>query len=173
MIGILGGMGTQAGLDFCNKLAMINRGKIDQEYFLKGINQITETVERVSKIIKGLKTFSRDSKSDDKESHAISEVIEKAADLCREKFKINNVKLIINTTVKVEVLCSDVQILQVISNFINNSFDAIIETVNPWVKIETEACGDEVVISVTDSGDGIPEEVVEQMMNPFFTTKDV
>ena len=32
MIGILGGMGTLAGLDFCNKLAMINRGKIDQEY---------------------------------------------------------------------------------------------------------------------------------------------
>ena len=32
MIGILGGMGTQAGLDFCNKLAMLNRGKIDQKY---------------------------------------------------------------------------------------------------------------------------------------------
>ena len=32
MIGILGGMGTQAGLDFCNKLAILNRGKIDQEY---------------------------------------------------------------------------------------------------------------------------------------------
>jgi aspartate racemase len=32
MIGILGGMGTQAGLDFCNKIAILNRGKIDQEY---------------------------------------------------------------------------------------------------------------------------------------------
>ena len=32
MIGILCGMGTQAGLDFCNKLAVLNRGKIDQEY---------------------------------------------------------------------------------------------------------------------------------------------
>ena len=32
MIGILGGMGTQAGLDFCNKLAVLNRKKIDQEY---------------------------------------------------------------------------------------------------------------------------------------------
>ena len=32
MIGILGGMGTQAGLDFCNKLVMLNRGKSDQEY---------------------------------------------------------------------------------------------------------------------------------------------
>ena len=40
MIGILGGMGTQAGLDFCNKLAILNRGKIDQEYplFLLIIN---------------------------------------------------------------------------------------------------------------------------------------
>jgi aspartate racemase len=32
MIGILGGMGTQAGLDFCNKLAILNRGKIDQKH---------------------------------------------------------------------------------------------------------------------------------------------
>ena len=32
MIGILGGMGTQAGLDFCNKLAKINPGKLDQQY---------------------------------------------------------------------------------------------------------------------------------------------
>ena len=32
MIGILGGMGTQAGLDFCNKIAILNRGKTDQKY---------------------------------------------------------------------------------------------------------------------------------------------
>ena len=32
MIGILGGLGTQAGLDFCNKLTVINRGKTDQKY---------------------------------------------------------------------------------------------------------------------------------------------
>jgi len=32
MIGILGGMGTQAGLDFCTKLAKLNKGKTDQQY---------------------------------------------------------------------------------------------------------------------------------------------
>ena len=32
MIGILGGMGTQAGLDLCNKLSMLYRGKSDQDY---------------------------------------------------------------------------------------------------------------------------------------------
>ena len=32
MIGILGGMGTQAGLDFCNKLVQLNKVKNDQSY---------------------------------------------------------------------------------------------------------------------------------------------
>ena len=32
MIGILGGMGTQSGLDFCSKIAKLNRGKIDQKH---------------------------------------------------------------------------------------------------------------------------------------------
>ena len=44
MIGILGGMGTQAGLDFCNKLAILNRGKIDQNihFLFYIINQISQ-----------------------------------------------------------------------------------------------------------------------------------
>ena len=42
MIGILGGMGTQAGLDFCNKLAVLNRGKLIKSihYFYFITNQI-------------------------------------------------------------------------------------------------------------------------------------
>jgi aspartate racemase len=42
MIGILGGMGTQAGLDFCNKLAILYRGKLIKNilYFYFIINQI-------------------------------------------------------------------------------------------------------------------------------------
>ncbi len=46
MIGILGGMGTQAGLDFCNKLAKINRGKIDQQYPLFVLYNKSDTPKR-------------------------------------------------------------------------------------------------------------------------------
>ena len=52
MIGILGGMGTQAGLDFCNKLAMQYRGKIDQEYplfFLYNKSNIPGRPESIGK----------------------------------------------------------------------------------------------------------------------------
>ena len=46
MIGILGGMGTQAGLDFCNKLAKLNRGKLDQQYPLFVLYNKSDTPRR-------------------------------------------------------------------------------------------------------------------------------
>ena len=60
MIGILGGMGTQAGLDFCNKLAMLNRGKVDQKYPLfilynkSNIPGRPENLHKYNKVLKSL-----------------------------------------------------------------------------------------------------------------------
>jgi len=62
VIGILGGMGTQAGLDFCNKLAMLNRGKIDQKYPLfilynkSNIPGRPENLHKYNKVLKSLIT---------------------------------------------------------------------------------------------------------------------
>ena len=62
MIGILGGMGTQASLDFCNKLAMLNRGKIDQKYPLfilynkSNIPGRPENLHKYNKVLKSLST---------------------------------------------------------------------------------------------------------------------
>ena len=58
MIGILGGMGTQAGLDFCNKLAMLNRGKVDQEYPLFILYNKSNIPGRPESIGVQTKTFS-------------------------------------------------------------------------------------------------------------------
>jgi len=65
MIGILGGMGTQAGLDFCNKLAVINRGKIDQKYPLfilynkSNIPKRPENLKKYYNVLKSLITGCR------------------------------------------------------------------------------------------------------------------
>jgi len=60
MIGILGGMGTQAGLDFCNKLSKLNRGKIDQKYPLiilynkSDVPRRPENINKYNKVLKSL-----------------------------------------------------------------------------------------------------------------------
>ena len=60
MIGILGGMGTQAGLDFCNKLAKLNKGKTDQKYplfLLYNKSNIPDRPENLNKYKKVLKSL--------------------------------------------------------------------------------------------------------------------
>ena len=60
MIGILGGMGTQAGLDFCSKLAKLNRGKADQKYPLfilynkANIPDRKQNLKKYKKVLKSL-----------------------------------------------------------------------------------------------------------------------
>ena len=62
MIGILGGMGTQAGLDFCNKLVQLNKVKNDQSYPLfvlynkSNIPNRTENIHKYKKVLKSLLT---------------------------------------------------------------------------------------------------------------------
>ncbi len=68
MIGILGGMGTQAGLDFCNKLAVLNRGKIDQEYPLFLLYNKSNIPGRPESI--GSQTKNLSNKSTNKKSRA-------------------------------------------------------------------------------------------------------
>ena len=52
MIGILGGMGTQAGLDFCNKLAKLNAGKLDQQYPMFVLYNKSNTPKRPENLTK-------------------------------------------------------------------------------------------------------------------------
>ena len=79
MIGILGGMGTQAGLDFCNKLAMLNRGKTDQEYplfILYNKSNIPGRPESIGVQTKSLSTIPRNSKNIKKYNRVLKSLLE-------------------------------------------------------------------------------------------------
>ena len=79
MIGILGGMGTQAGLDFCNKLAMLNRGKSDQEYplfMLYNKSNIPGRPESIGVQTKSLSTIPRNSKNTKKYNNVLKSLLE-------------------------------------------------------------------------------------------------
>ena len=79
MIGILGGMGTQAGLDFCNKLAMLNRGKSDQEYplfMLYNKSNIPGRPESIGGQTKSLSTIPRSSKNKKKYNRVLKSLLD-------------------------------------------------------------------------------------------------
>ena len=79
MIGILGGMGTQAGLDFCNKLAMLNRGKSDQGYplfILYNKSNIPGRPESIGVQTKSFSTIPRNSENAKKYNRVLRSLLE-------------------------------------------------------------------------------------------------
>ena len=90
MIGILGGMGTQAGLDFCNKLAVLNRGKIDQEYplfLLYNKSNIPGRPESIGTQTKNLSNKSNDKISKKKYNRVLSSLLKGCKLLEKNKCK--------------------------------------------------------------------------------------
>ena len=90
MIGILGGMGTQAGLDFCNKLAVLNRGKIDQEYplfLLYNKSNIPGRPESIGTQTKNLSNKSTNKKSKEKYNKVLKSLLKGCKLLEKNKCK--------------------------------------------------------------------------------------
>ena len=67
--------------------------------------------------------------------------------------------------------CYPALLNQVLLNLVANSIDAI--EGKGTIKISAGSVGEEYVISVSDTGSGIPPEVRERVLEPFFTTKPV
>lgn len=135
---------------------------------------IERTTSRIAKIITGLRAFARDGASDPFQTTDIKSIVEDTLDLCSEKFRSSGVDLQVNMPEHSLFLsCRSTQIEQVLLNLLNNSFDAI-ETLNPkWIKIEVLDLGEQIELSVTDSGYGIAPAIRSKLAQPFFTTKDV
>ena len=65
------------------------------------------------------------------------------------------------------------QISQVLLNLIHNAYDAIEKEKIRWIELCAKETAENIEISVTDSGPGIPEAIRHKILEPFFTTKAV
>lgn len=80
--------------------------------------------------------------------------------------------IIIANECEQDVVHSNTSILsQIMGELISNSLDAVEDCQSRWVKIVVSYASKELIISVTDSGKPIHQDVSTQMFDPFFTTK--
>jgi len=135
--------------------------------------KIINTVERISKIINGLRRFSRTSEMVPRQKQNFYEILHEVIELCQQRFETNQVRIEINADTNVEIECNAIEISQVFLNLFNNSFDAVVGTTGAWIQVMTEVHSDHLKINFTDSGPGISMEFVDRIMQPFFTTKQI
>lgn len=151
---------------------IIAKNDVDKEKITYYTEKINSTVMRISKIVKGLLNFSRNTKTE-KEVINSKELIDEVLGFCAEKARSMGIVLKLNVNGEVDVMTNRTQFGQVLLNLLNNAFQAIEGTESPWVKLRVYTENNNYVVRVTDSGLGIDDSVLEKIMQPFFTTKEI
>lgn len=140
----------------------------------ESIEKSKMNVDRIARIIGGLKLFSRDGSHDEMKTFSVKKVIDEAIEIIQSKKDRVGADIINEALgVDVSVIGREVQIAQVLVNLISNSLDAIEELESRWIKISLDITKEQVAFKVMDSGLGIESDIAEKMLDPFYTTKDV
>lgn len=153
---------------------MVDSGKMDPVKIKQASESISRTADKIARIIKSLRSFAREGTYDPFEVVPVKQIIDETLEFCRTRFYNHGVEVeVLPIDPDLEVECRLIQIEQVLLNLLNNSFDAIANLKDKWIRIEVKETEDHVEILVIDSGNGIPDIIADQIMLPFFTTKEV
>jgi PAS domain S-box-containing protein len=176
----LGEMAAGVAHEINNPLAIVSSSasvltkfKDNPERIMDMAKNIKIATERIHKIVKGLKKFSRSADEDTKKVHTLDFILEESLELTRARAKRHNVELKVSPLSSVEIECDDVQISQVLVNLISNAIDAVSGVEEAWVDVTMQEDTHIAQIIVKDSGDGIGFEKLEKIFVPFYTTKEV
>lgn len=146
----------------------------DKKVVIEKISKSLKNCERISKIVWGLKCLVKNEANFPVESVLLQDILSDAFDLCADKIKLNNIDLNVdNIEPDMMIECNRIQIAHVLFNLLINSIDAIRLNDIRWIKVSFCFENESSIISVTDSGTGISEEIVNKIMQPFFTTKNI
>lgn len=147
--------------------------KLNTEAVISNARAVSEVVTRISKIVRGLKTLSRDASRDNLAQTSIDQIVDDTLSFCREHLKDKDIELRIEMRQpELNALCRPAQVSEVLLNLLNNAADAIEKSPTKWILVTAQQSGDRTEIRVVDSGPGVPASLREKIFTPFVTTKE-
>jgi PAS domain S-box-containing protein len=134
------------------------------------IKDIFNCSERISDVVKGLRSYSRIVKNERQSLIDLNEVLEESLKLIRLATRTIPVEVIkkFQPLEKIEANIGEVQ--QVFTNLITNAFQAM-NGKGGILTLSTRSLKDSVEVKVNDNGIGIPQKYLNKIFDPFFTTK--
>lgn len=154
-------------------VSLLSKFREDPEKFLAKTETIIRSTERIAKIVKGLRKFSRTSNGETKKPEPLAGIISEALTMTEAKANRWSAQIQVSNKTLKFIQCDALEIEQVLINLVNNSIDAVKNLKDKWIKINTFDEGDSVVLQVVDSGPCIDAQVEQKLFQPFFTTKVV
>ena len=137
--------------------------------FIKALDKVEKSVERASRITHQLLGFAGKSEPAVSEV-SLAELAEEAIRLIDHELHNRDIKIVRQIQPALGRIQSDpYQLRQVLMNLLTNAMHAVKS--GGSITIAIEALGDRQVITVSDTGQGIPPENLDKIFEPFFSTK--
>lgn len=153
---------------------MCENGNLDPVKIKSAAESISKTGDKIAKIIKSLRAFAHGQENEPMDKINVFELIQETLDFCKVRFYNHGVDIRLgDISHELEFECRLTQIEEALLSLFNNAHDAITATTDKWILIEAVDLGSDIEISVTDSGYGIPDQIADKMMLPFFSTKEI
>ncbi|MCZ2357236.1 MAG: GHKL domain-containing protein [Bacteroidia bacterium] len=128
-------------------------------------------ISKIIKIVQSLKSYSHHQVSEEFIKADISANMEVVLNIHHNQLKYG-VEVIKNYVESAPMIwCRPDELNQVWTNIIYNAIQAMDGKGTLWIDIEPDTNQTNVVVRITDSGPGIPEDILPKIFNPFFTTK--
>lgn len=142
------------------------------EEIKEDVDRTIWALDRVEKIVQGLKRIARNDENDQKKWTSLKLILDDTMAFTSAKLKRSGVNLEVSEyDSSMQVLCRHVQLCQVLLNLIVNAKDAVEGLDRKWVRLEFEQNKNHTLIHVIDSGEGVPSNLNEKVFNPLYTTK--
>jgi len=127
---------------------------------------------RIREIVSSLRSFSHLGEAEVKLARLESGLDDTIA-LLQHQLKAANIKVERDYQLNASVLCRPGQLNQVFMNILSNGIHANKDREQGGISISTRREDDWAVVRISDTGCGMPPEVISHIFNPFFTTKQV
>ena len=159
---------SASGLKLKNELKTIEENDIPLycDSIVKNVNYLSETINTFRNFLKEQK---------EQKEVVIQERVDMALDIVANTLKDNNIELVKKINYDKPIYKNIIlgELSQVIINIITNAKDALIDRQieSPYIKIDLFTNEQNIIITIEDNAGGIPNDIKENIFEPYFTTK--
>jgi two-component system, NtrC family, sensor kinase len=142
----------------------------DRELILEYTNDIIRYSKSAAAIVKGLTIYSRSTESGDICLIDVNHSLDEAVKIAKHSTTFDSIETVRHYTAQSKVLINSGELQQVFVNIIQNAAQAM--EGKGLLTLSTQDSDDIIIVTISDTGPGIPQEHLGKVFNPFYTTKD-
>jgi two-component system, NtrC family, sensor kinase len=148
--------------------------RLTEETLNSHLSQIERACHKINKLVDHVRNYSRKDEGEREENKSIMELIENSLFLVKQKIRNHNIKVSIKIDEKLtgtEIRCFPNKFEQILMNLMSNACDAMKQSEEKELSVRAIMEKNFLLLSVSDTGSGIPEEIKPKIFDSFYTTK--